>query len=74
MSQKRSIAIAVVAFAAVAAAFAAPVVVVFVDGSAQVLSGSTWKKLDFDDKFDSSSSVKLGAGAVLELQAQNGSR
>lgn len=73
MSHKRSIALIIVALAAVAAAFAAPVTVAFVDGSAQVLSGGSWKKLDFDDKFDSSLSVKLDKGAVLELQAQNGS-
>ncbi len=54
-------------------AFAAPVLVMFVDGSVQVLSGAAWKKLDFDDKFDSAQSVKLVAGAVLELKAQNGS-
>jgi len=56
-----------------AAAFAVPVTVMFVDGSVQVLSGSTWKKLDFDDRFDSSQSVKLAAGAVLELKSQAGS-
>ena len=56
-----------------ASAVAAPVTVSFVDGSAQVQSGSSWKALDFDMKFDSALSVKLAAGAVLEIKAQNGS-
>jgi len=53
--------------------FAAPVLVMFVDGNVQVQSGSTWKALDFDDKFDSAQSVKLAAGALLELKSQAGS-
>jgi len=73
MKTKRYVALAIVLLALAASAFAAPVIVTFVDGSAQVQSGSTWKKLDFDDKFDSALSVKLAAGAVLEIKAQNGS-
>lgn len=73
MRTKRHIAFAIVLLAVAASAFAAPVIVTFVDGSAQVQSGSTWKKLDFDDKFDSALSVRLAAGAVLEMKAQNGS-
>jgi hypothetical protein len=53
--------------------FAVPVTVVFVDGTVQVQSGSSWKALDFDDKFDSALSVKLASGALLEIQAQGGS-
>lgn len=60
-------------FLAVAGAFAVPVTALFVDGSVQVLSGSSWKNLDFDDKFDSAQSVKLAAGAVLEIRSQSGS-
>jgi len=52
---------------------AAPVSVAFVDGTVHVLSGSTWKLLDFDDRFDSSQTVRLARGAVLELSAQGGS-
>jgi hypothetical protein len=73
MKTKRTIALAIVLLAVAASAFAAPVIVTFVDGSAQVQSGSAWKKLDFDDKFDSALSVKLAVGAVLEIKAQNGS-
>ena len=36
---------------------AAPVSVAFVDGTVHVLSGNTWKLLDFDDRFDSSQTV-----------------
>lgn len=57
----------------VVASYAAPVSVAFVDGTVHVLSGSTWKLLDFDDRFDSSQTVRLGRGAVLELSAQGGS-
>jgi hypothetical protein len=70
---KRYVAFSIVLLAFAASAVAAPVTVSFVDGSAQVQSGSTWKALDFDMKFDSALSVKLGAGAVLEIKAQNGS-
>jgi len=73
MNSKRYLAILVLALVGAASAFAAPVVVMFVDGTAQVLSGSAWKNLDFDDKFDSSQSVKLAKGAVLELRSQTGS-
>lgn len=52
---------------------AAPVSVAFVDGTVHVLSGNTWKLLDFDDRFDSSQTVRLARGAVLELSAQGGS-
>lgn len=52
---------------------AAPVSVAFVDGTVHVLSGTTWKLLDFDDRFDSSQTVRLARGAVLELSAQGGS-
>ncbi len=52
---------------------AIPVSVAFVDGTAHVLSGNSWKLLDFDDRFDSSQSVRLAKGAVLELSAQGGS-
>lgn len=69
---KRFVALAALSLVA-AAAFAAPVVVMFVDGTAQVLSGTAWKNLDFDDKFDSAQSVKLAAGAVLEIKSQSGS-
>ncbi|MDX9958514.1 MAG: hypothetical protein AB7T74_02675 [Clostridia bacterium] len=58
---------------AVISVSAAPVSVAFVDGTVHVLSGSNWKLLDFDDRFDSSQSVRLGKGAVLELSAQGGS-
>jgi len=70
---KRYVALCIALLAFAAGAVAAPVTVSFVDGSAQVQSGSSWKALDFDMQFDSSLSVKLAAGAVLEIKAQNGS-
>lgn len=73
MSQKRVCIAAALALAATIGAFAAPVVVAFVDGDAQALAGGSWKRLDFDDKLDSAQSVKLAAGAVLELRSQAGS-
>ncbi len=73
MNVKKLAVLASFAIALASAAYAAPVVVVFVDGDAQVQSGSTWKKLDFDAKFDSAQTVRLGKGAVLELQGQSGS-
>lgn len=51
---------------------AAPVSVAFVDGTVHLLSGNTWKVLDFDDRFDSSQSVRLARGSVLELSAPGG--
>lgn len=54
-------------------AYAIPVTVTFVDGNAQVQAGSIWKVLDFDDRIDSAQSVRLTAGAVLELKSQTGS-
>ncbi|OHD81046.1 MAG: hypothetical protein A3J97_16910 [Spirochaetes bacterium RIFOXYC1_FULL_54_7] len=57
----------------VATVSAAPVSVAFVDGTVHVLSSGTWKLLDFDDRFDSSQTVRLGRGAVLELIGQGGS-
>jgi hypothetical protein len=69
----RRLALLMLVFLAAGSLFAAPVTVVFVDGTVQVQSGSTWKALDFDDKFDSALSVKLAAGALLEIQAQGGS-
>lgn len=65
--------LSLLALAAAASAFAAPVVVLFVDGTVQVQSGSAWKALDFDDKFDSALSVKLAAGAILEVKNDSGS-
>jgi len=56
-----------------ALAAAAPVTVAFIDGTVQVLSGGSWKALDFGDRFDSSQSVKLEKGAILELSTQSGS-
>ena len=53
--------------------YAVPVSVSFRDGTVHVLSGNTWKPLDFGDRFDSSQTVRLGKGAVLELGAQGGS-
>lgn len=73
MKASRFVTLAALSFMVTATAVATPVVVEFVDGSVQVLTGSVWKNLDFDDKFDSSQSVKLSAGAILELRAQNGS-
>ncbi|MBU0926192.1 MAG: hypothetical protein KKA67_00425 [Spirochaetes bacterium] len=72
MKALRYIALAALSLIVAVNAAAAPVVVEFVDGSAQVLSGGAWKNLDFDDKFDSSQSVKLAVGAVLELRGQTG--
>ncbi len=72
MTMRRPFLVALMLVAAVSA-FAAPVTVVFVDGNVQVQSGSTWKALDFDDKFDSTQSVKLAAGALLEIKSQSGS-
>ena len=69
MSQKRVCIAAALALAATIGAFAAPVVVAFVDGDAQALAGGSWKRLDFDDKLDSAQSVRLAAGAVLELRS-----
>jgi hypothetical protein len=73
MITMRRLAFTVLVLFAAASLSAAPVTVVFVDGTVQVQSGSTWKALDFDDKFDSALSVKLAAGALLEIQAQGGS-
>jgi hypothetical protein len=72
MNTVRVFAIAVLVLFAAGSLSAAPVNVVFVDGTVQVQSGSTWKNLDLDDKFDSALSVKLAAGALLEIQAQGG--
>lgn len=69
----RRLALTILVFLAASSLFAVPVTVAFVDGTVQVQSGSTWKALDFDDKFDSALSVKLAAGALLEIQAQGGS-
>jgi hypothetical protein len=73
MKTKRSIGFVGFLCVLVVAVSAAPVSVAFVDGTVHVLSGSNWKLLDFDDRFDSSQSVRLGKGAVLELSAQGGS-
>ncbi|MBN2875730.1 MAG: hypothetical protein JXM71_11595 [Spirochaetales bacterium] len=73
MSMKRFVVFAVVALVLTTTVLAAPVVVDFVDGDAHVLAGGSWKRLDFDDKLDSAQSVKLGAGAILELRSQAGS-
>ena len=73
MKTKRLISLALLLGALVAAVSAAPVSVAFVDGTVHVLSGSSWQLLDFDDRFDSSQSVRLAKGAVLELATQGGS-
>lgn len=73
MRTSKALFFAAILAGAAATAFAAPVVVLFVDGTVQVQSGSAWKALDFDDKFDSTLSVKLAAGAILEIKNDSGS-
>lgn len=73
MKAARFVTLAALSFMVTATAVATPVVVEFVDGSVQVLSGAAWKKLDFGDTFDSSQSVKLTSGAILEIRSQSGS-
>lgn len=73
MKSKSFLIVALLLAGTLAAVSALPVSVAFVDGTAHVQSGSTWKPLDFGDSFDSSQSVRLSPKAILELSVQGGS-
>jgi tetratricopeptide (TPR) repeat protein len=73
MKTKRYVSLFIALALCGAIASALPVTVAFVDGSAQLQSGSTWKNLDFGDKFDSAQTVRLAPKAILELTVQGGS-
>ncbi|MBU0936639.1 MAG: hypothetical protein KKI09_09455 [Spirochaetes bacterium] len=72
MKMKQTLAIVLIFLFALGSSWAIPVTVDFVDGSVQVQSGSSWKLLDFGDKFDSAQQLKVDARTVLELSVQGG--
>jgi hypothetical protein len=64
---KRLIVFVLIAFAATLSLSAVPMTVSWADGKVDLKSGSAWAAVSVGDKIDSSSTIRLGKGATVEL-------
>jgi hypothetical protein len=64
---KRFTIVVLIAFAASLGLYAVPMTVSWADGKVDLKNGSAWTAVNVGDKIDSSSTIRLGKGATVEL-------
>ena len=74
MKTLRTVILVIAAVSAAASAWAVPLAVEFVSGKVMAMTGGSWVDVDIGDKLDSTQTIRLDKGAVLELTGPNNTR